>query len=241
MNLGSHDNNNANNLYRGLWYDAPIIELTEDELTMLFPSPSFAAETTAPGTKFTVEYLKALINGKDVDGCNYAIFWQYSNPDSRRFSLLQWGHGYYEFARYELFPPTISEEQDRRRKFTQDAQAALGWPPQYISDYDVTDELWFFVTSVNRTFWIVVNKGDGSSWDQELRGMMRERARQGEDLGLQTLVFIPVDDGVLELGSAHLTLDNSDLINQVMGLLNRIRPSQFPYWGYIFHRGQVTR
>ena len=59
--------------------------------------------------------------------------------------------------------------------------------------------------SMTMFFKIVGNKDDDCFWDHELWGMMCERAKKGKDLELEIVVFIPVANGVLELGSAHLT------------------------------------
>ncbi|KAI4328077.1 hypothetical protein L6164_020466 [Bauhinia variegata] len=47
-----------------------------------------------------------------------------------------------------------------------------------------------------------------------------ERARQSQVFGLQTLVCIPLANGVVELGSTELIFQNSDLMNKVRVLFN---------------------
>ncbi|MCI22003.1 transcription factor MYC2-like, partial [Trifolium medium] len=47
-----------------------------------------------------------------------------------------------------------------------------------------------------------------------------ERARQGQEHGLQTLACVPSAHGVLELGSTELIYQNNDLMNKVKMLFN---------------------
>ncbi|KAL3499897.1 hypothetical protein ACH5RR_038990 [Cinchona calisaya] len=47
-----------------------------------------------------------------------------------------------------------------------------------------------------------------------------ERARQAQGFGIQTLVCIPSENGVVELGSTDLIFKSSDLMNKVRLLFN---------------------
>ncbi|KAM1262461.1 hypothetical protein ACFX2G_028192 [Malus domestica] len=60
-----------------------------------------------------------------------------------------------------------------------------------------------------------------------------ERARQGQVFGLQTMVYVPTANGVVELGSTELIYQSSDLMNKVRVLFdfNNLEVGSWPMSG----------
>ncbi|CAG7861981.1 unnamed protein product [Brassica rapa] len=91
-------------------------------------------------------------------------------------------------------------------------------------DLEVSDPSWFYLTSMTVSF------GSGSGlpgkafatykpvWvtgSDHIMGSGCDRAKKGGDLGLQTIVCIPLDNGVLELGSTAEIQQTPDLFNKI--------------------------
>lgn len=105
-------------------------------------------------------------------------------------------------------------------------------------DEEVTDTEWFFLVSMTQSF--VHGSGlPGRAWMSEsliwvtgpdsLLSCDCDRAGQANSFGLQTLVCVPVGNGVVELGSTDLIFRNLDLMNKVKGLFD-INPGQSGSW-----------
>lgn len=107
-------------------------------------------------------------------------------------------------------------------------------------DEEVNDTEWFFLVSMAQSFvnddglpgqayfnstpvWLVGN--------ENLALSRCERARQGQEHGLQTLVCVPSVNGVLELGSTELIYQNNDFMNQVKMFFDFGSSSQVAHQG----------
>ncbi|KAL4334967.1 hypothetical protein GQ457_07G011530 [Hibiscus cannabinus] len=179
--------------------------------------------------------LQALLEGAS-NYWTYAIFWQ-SSYDYSGSASLGWGDGYYKGeedkgkAKLKASLSTAAEQEYRRRVLRELNSLITG--STVTSDgaveEEVTDTEWFFLVSMTQSFvngsglpgqalfnsnlvWVV-----GSD---RLSGSTCERARQGQVFGLQTMVCIPVADGVVELGSTEIITRSSDLMNKVRALFN---------------------
>ncbi|KAK8626270.1 hypothetical protein V6N13_133921 [Hibiscus sabdariffa] len=179
--------------------------------------------------------LQALLEGAS-NYWTYAIFWQ-SSYDYSGSASLGWGDGYYKGeedkgkAKLKASLSTAAEQEYRRRVLRELNSLITG--STVTSDgaveEEVTDTEWFFLVSMTQSFvngsglpgqalfnsnlvWVV-----GSD---RLSGSTCERARQGQVFGLQTMVCIPVADGVVELGSTEVITRSSDLMNKVRALFN---------------------
>ncbi|KAI3820918.1 hypothetical protein L1987_08472 [Smallanthus sonchifolius] len=165
----------------------------------------------------------------------YAIFWQSSVVDYTSPAVLGWGDGYYkgEVNKPKTTPSVTSlAEQEHRKKVLRELNSLISGTQvseNDVVDEEVTDTEWFFLISMTHSF---VN-GDGlpgqamfSNQPVWIAGRDRllashcERARQGQNLGLQTIVCIPLTNGVVELGSTELIYQSSSLMNEVRVLFN---------------------
>ncbi|OIW09914.1 hypothetical protein TanjilG_32063 [Lupinus angustifolius] len=187
-----------------------------------------------PQTLFNQETLQhrlqSLIEGAK-ESWTYAIFWQYDySPGS---SLLAWGDGYYKGEEHKRNLKIVSrDEQNHRKKVLRELNSLISGPSGSIDDAideEVTDTEWFFLMSMTQSY-INSDSVPGKAFfnsspvwvagADRLSGSGCERSRQGQVFGLQTLVCIPTPNGVVELGSTELILQNPDLMNKVQVLFN---------------------
>ncbi|KAK1438438.1 hypothetical protein QVD17_04247 [Tagetes erecta] len=160
----------------------------------------------------------------------YAIFWQSSVVDYSGPPVLGWGDGYYK-GEVNKSKPVVSAtslaEQQYRKKVLRELNSMISGtqaPETDAVDEEVTDTEWFFLISMTQSF----ANGNGlpgqaaftnqTVWvagSDRLMASHCERARQGQGFGLQTIVCIPTGDGVIELGSTELVLQNLDMMKKV--------------------------
>ncbi|KAI9111859.1 hypothetical protein K1719_017549 [Acacia pycnantha] len=179
--------------------------------------------------------LQALIEMAS-ESWTYAIFWQ-SSCDYSGASVLGWGDGYYKGEEFKgkgkaKMTASSAAEQQHRKKVLRELNSLISGSssaPDDAVDEEVTDTEWFFLVSMTQSFY---NGGglpgqaflnSSPVWvagSDRLAASTCERARQGQLFGLQTLVCIPSASGVVELGSAELIFQNSDLMNKVRDLFN---------------------
>ncbi|XP_010481407.1 PREDICTED: transcription factor bHLH28-like [Camelina sativa] len=180
----------------------------------------------------------------------YAIFWKPSYFDLSGESVLKWSDGVYNGDDEEKTGrrlrrtikktiPSSPEEKERRRRVLRELNSMISGETfpvveeddakDDVDDVEVTDTEWFFLVSMTWTF------GNGSGlagkafttynpvWvtgSDQIYGSGCDRAKQGGGLGLQTIVCIPSDNGVLELGSTEQIRQNSDLFNKIRFLFS---------------------
>jgi len=172
--------------------------------------------------------LQALLESAN-DTWTYAIMWQQAN-DSPFSSLLGWCDSYYngEEDKENVGSNISSPEQEHHIKVLTEVNSLISGDSvsDELSavDEEVIDTEWFFLVSMPHSFvndddlpgqayfnstpvWLVGSENLALSWC--------ERARQGQEHGLQTLVCIPSANGVLELGSTELIYQSNDFMNQV--------------------------
>ena len=142
--------------------------------------------------------LQALI--EEARQCwTYAIMWG-SSYDNSGTSILRWADGYYK---------------GKKANAADDKE-------------DVSHTEWFFLKSKMQLFL----NGSGSPgqafltsrmvWVAGLNSLAScscNRARMGQVSGLQTMVWVPSANGIVELGSTALIFQSSDMINKVSFLL----------------------
>ncbi|KAK8578857.1 hypothetical protein V6N13_142144 [Hibiscus sabdariffa] len=179
--------------------------------------------------------LHALLEGAR-NGWTYAIFWQ-SSYDYSGTAALGWGDGYYKGeedkgkAKLKASSSTVAEQEHRKRVLRELNSLISGSiaTTDDAVDEEVTDTEWFFLVSMTQSF--VSGSGlpgqafysSSPVWvagSDRLAGLTCERARQGQVFGLQTMVCIPVANGVVELGSTELITQSSDLMNNVRALFS---------------------
>ncbi|XP_010530031.1 PREDICTED: transcription factor MYC4 [Tarenaya hassleriana] len=188
--------------------------------------------------------LQALIEGAR-ETWTYAIYWQLSydsiagGGDGEGTAFLGWGDGYYKGEEdkgksKKRCSSVNAVEQEHRKRVIRELNAlisggAVAGAADDAGDEEVTDTEWFFLVSMTqsflngtglpgqaflhcRTIWL---SGSGA-----LAGSGCERAQQGQIYGLRTLVCIPSDNGVVELGSTDVIQQSSDLMEKVNTLFN---------------------
>nr|POF23758.1 transcription factor myc2 [Quercus suber] len=187
--------------------------------------------------------LQALIEGAR-ESWTYAIFWQSSYDYSSSASVLGWGDGYYKGeddeskSKAKNKTSSSAAEQEHRKKVLRELNSLISGSATPATDdaidEEVTDTEWFFLVSMTQSF---VNGGglpgqaffnSSPIWvtgADRLVSSPCDRARQGQDFGLQTMVCIPSANGVVELGSTEpgdgfLANQSPDLMNKVRVLFN---------------------
>ncbi|CAN0908148.1 Transcription factor MYC2 [Linum grandiflorum] len=243
MNLWTDDNASVmeafmNSDLTSLWPPPPLPP----------PPPHSSSASTSAHAGVTVnqdslqQRLQALIDGAR-ENWTYAIFWQssydFSGASSSSSSVLAWGDGYYKgdeqkgntnksSARKNYTPA----EQEHRKKILRELNSLISGPNSASDDAvdeEVTDTEWFFLVSMTQSFVNGVGLPGQSffngspAWivgSDRMAASSCERAKQGQVFGLQTMVCIPSQNGVVELGSSELIPQSSDLMNKVRVLFN---------------------
>nr|QWJ73411.1 Myelocytomatosis transcription factor 5 [Isatis tinctoria] len=202
--------------------------LNSSDLWPLAPA-NLSLETTLQ------ERLHAVLNVTQ-EAWSYAIFWKPLFHDISGESVLKWGDGVYkgeETDKTRQRRKTKAEEKNIRNKVFRELSSMISgdFCPVMDEDDDVelTDTEWFYLVSMTCSF----RSGSGLAgkafatynpvWVtglDKINGSGCGRANQGGDLGLQTIVCIPSDKGVLELGSTEQIRHNSDLIQKIHSLFN---------------------
>ncbi|KAL9246932.1 hypothetical protein vseg_020410 [Gypsophila vaccaria] len=208
------------------------------------PSPSpFPSSTAAVPSSTAAVYtqeslqqrLQALIDSPPArHSWTYAVFWQYS-LDFTGQPLLGWGDGYYKGDDKAKAMSSSSSsavlnpaEQEHRKRVLRELNSLIsGAPPSDDAaavDEDVTDTEWFFLISMTQSF----QSGEDlpgqahlscspiwAAGSERLLGSPCGRAKQGAEFGLQTMVSIPVVNGVVELGSTEVVFQCPELMARV--------------------------
>ncbi|CAN1173634.1 Transcription factor MYC2 [Linum perenne] len=233
-----------------LWTDdnASVMEaFMNSDLSSLWPPPpppphSSSASASAPAPPVNQDSLQqrlqALIDGA-TENWTYAIFWQSSYEfNGSSSSVLGWGDGYYKGD--ELKDNNIKSntrnytpaEQEHRKKVLRELNSLIAGPNSASDDAvdeEVTDTEWFFLVSMTQSFANGVGLpgqvfySGSPAWlvgSDRMAAATCERAKQGQVFGLKTMVCIPSENGVLELGSSELIPHSSDLMNKVRVLFN---------------------
>lgn len=204
--------------------------LTSSDLCPLAPA-NLGLETTLQ------KRLNAVLSGTH-EAWTYAIFWKPSYYDFSGESVLKWGDGIYKGEDGDSLRRRgkTTADKDHRSKVLRELSSMISGEAFPVmnddgddDDVEVTDTEWFYLVSMTSSF------GNGSGlagktfatykpvWvtgSEQIYGSGCDRAKQGGDLGLQTIVYIPSGNGVLELGSTEQIRQNSDLINKIRFLFN---------------------
>nr|QWJ73409.1 Myelocytomatosis transcription factor 3 [Isatis tinctoria] len=185
--------------------------------------------------------LQALIESAG-ESWTYAIFWQISHdfesPTGENTLILGWGDGYYkgeedkEKKKKKKSSNSNSAEQEHRKRVIRELNSLISGGngvSDEANDEEVTDTEWFFLVSMTQSFANGVGLPGESflnsrviwlSGSGALTGSGCERASQGQVYGLQTMVCIAAENGVVELGSSEVINQSSDLMDKVNNLFN---------------------
>jgi hypothetical protein len=159
-------------------------------------------------------------NRNENMGWTYAIYWKLSY-DYSPVPFLKWGVGYYKG---KAKTTSSAAEQEHSKMFLNLGLLSSGSVADDTDDDELTSTEWFFQVSKMQSF---VN-GSGLPGQafihsslvwvtgaDRLASWPCERARHGQLSGLQTMVCVPMVDGVVELGSTELIRQSSDLMNNL--------------------------
>ncbi|WOG90110.1 hypothetical protein DCAR_0209351 [Daucus carota subsp. sativus] len=202
------------------------------------PPPHPIPTTTSSFNQETLQHRLQTVIDTATENWTYAIFWQPDNNATyapSASSILGWADGYYKGEDKEKARANASsaDEQAHRKKVLRELNSLIsggqtGSPDEAV-DEEVTDTEWFFLVSMTQNF---VNGsglpgqafvGNSTVWvsgGERLLGCECERARQAQVFGLQTLVCIPSENGVVELGSTEVIYQSLDLMNKVRVLFD---------------------
>ncbi|XP_058738774.1 transcription factor MTB1-like [Vicia villosa] len=181
--------------------------------------------------------LSELVENSSTFNWNYAIFWQLSQSKTGDY-VLGWGDGCCrepneeEQQENEVLTLGRNEEQERveqnmRKRVLQKLHKAFGGSDEdnYAFGLDrVTDTEMFFLASMYFSF----PKGYGGPgkcfdsgqnlWFKSLSDDYCVRSFLAKSAGIQTVVLLPTDFGVLELGSVRILPQSFELLNNVKSL-----------------------
>ncbi|KAJ0252738.1 Transcription factor bHLH28 [Hirschfeldia incana] len=152
--------------------------------------------------------LQAVLNGTH-EAWTYAIFWTPSYYDFSGESVLKWGDGIYK-----------GEETDKTLRRRRTMISHVGDE----NDVEVSDMEWFYMVSMTISFGsetglpgkaFATYKPVWVTGSDHISASGCDRAKNGGALGLQTIVCIPLDNGVLELGSTVEIQHSPDLFNKI--------------------------
>lgn len=201
------------------------------------PTPVYFTQETLQ------QKLQILIEGAK-ESWAYAIFWQSSMDVGSGATLLGWGDGYCKGSeddkrkRKANTEASAAEQEHRKRVLRQlnslISGGAAGFSMDDAVEEEVTDSEWFFLVSMTQSF---VN-GAGipgqvffagtPSWiagGDRLALAHCERARQAQTFGIQTMVCVPVANGVVELGSTEIIFNSAEVMSKIVFSFNSFENS----------------
>lgn len=175
-----------------------------------------------------------------IQSWTYAIFWQLARSGKEE-QVLCWGDGYFNpnnpdpslFSHSTKQFASTETDQQRRRKVLRELQAMVGGHDLAELDAtlnaDVTDTEWFFLVSMMNTFPVGIGTpGIAYATSQYIwvagphqsQSLHCPRAQLAQQFGIHTIVCLPTNAGVLELGS-------TDLIPETLAVLHIVK-NTFP-------------
>ncbi|CAA7014627.1 unnamed protein product [Microthlaspi erraticum] len=212
---------------------------TGDNLSLIESLLTSSGESALPPANLNTDNtlqkrLHAVLNGTH-GAWTYAIFWRSSLDDCSGEPVLTWADGIIkgEEGKIRRRKKTAAEKEHRNRVLRDLTSMITGQDLPMMDDDDVddddddvevTDTEWFYLVSMTWSY----RSGSGLAgkafatynpvWvtgSDQILGSGCNRAKQGGELGLQTIVYIPSDNGVLELGSSEEIRHNLDLFNKI--------------------------
>ncbi|KAL0693302.1 hypothetical protein Bca4012_060482 [Brassica carinata] len=165
--------------------------------------------------------LQAVLNGTH-EAWTYAIFWTPSYYDYSGDSVLKWGDGIYKGQEAD------NSRRRRRTMAENEHRSTISDEALPVMDgedgVEVSDMEWFYMVSMTVSFGsetglpgkaFATYKPVWITGSDHISASGCDRAKKGVDSGLQTIVCIPLDNGVLELGSTVEIQQNLDLFNKI--------------------------
>nr|WCO08255.1 hypothetical protein [Suaeda aralocaspica] len=201
---------------------------------MVFSSSSSSSLISPPNSPTLHQKLELLLHNQQ-HWWNHAIFWRTSTSSIHdtcsSFSLV-WGEGYFQGLQSPSTKPnkrpTFLFSQDQPDHFGNEGGSSL-------DDVTSTDAEWFYMTSPSRTYPLKHRASTAAcgsalakafttgslvwlSGAHSLRLYNCERAKEAQSHGLNTLVCLPIPNGVLELCSVDVVEENWALVQQAHSL-----------------------
>ncbi|KAL2978148.1 hypothetical protein AAZX31_13G103400 [Glycine max] len=197
--------------------------------------------STDPGLR---QRLYQLVEGSKW---NYAVFWQVAVLKSGG-SALVWGDGHCSDPKGERNGVGKEDEQEVRKNVLQKLDACFGGSVSKEANYArldrVSDLLMFYLSSMCYIFGFDSPCGPGSSfksgkliWASDAAGCLNQlesRSFMGKLAGLQTVVFVPLKSGVVELGSLEMVPEEHGVVEMVRTAFGESSPGQAKVFPKIF-------
>lgn len=165
----------------------------------------------------------------------YAIFWQLTGTEVGQRALV-WGDGELRRKETDLAGerPVDREQQKSRIQFLQTLEAIVKGARDTSDDLTqefVSDVEWFFLSCMAHTFQEgrcvpgrALMRGEYEWLNEPGNPDLCERGQFAQMAGLQTLVAVPVHQGVVELGSTETIPIDNVLLEQIYQLFGRGDP-----------------
>ncbi|KAL2323469.1 hypothetical protein Fmac_027848 [Flemingia macrophylla] len=183
--------------------------------------------------------------GQLVEGSkwNYAVFWQVATLKSGG-SALVWGDGHFSDSK----GVGKEDEHEVRKKVLQKLDACFAGSVSKEVNYarldKVSNLLMFYLTSMCYIFGFDSPCGPGSSfksgkliWASDAADCLNQletRSFLGNLAGLQTVVFVPLKTGVVELGSIEMLPEEQGIVEMVRTAFGESSPGQAKVFPKIF-------
>lgn len=182
---------------------------------------SFVPPTRDPGIQ---QGLSHLVQETDW---NYAIFWQLVGSKSGG-STLVWGDGHCRNPKNGASGPVDKKKEALKKRVLESLQSCFG-----ASEEDsfarklvgVSDLEMFYLASMYYTFQVDSHCGPGDSfksgkviWASDLSGCShhyQSRSYLARVAGFQTVVFVPLKSGVVELGTMSSAMEEQNIVEMV--------------------------
>ncbi|XP_057519207.1 transcription factor bHLH3-like [Amaranthus tricolor] len=184
----------------------------------------------------------------DSSSWNYAIFWQIVSSKKDGRSILIWGDGHCRDPKEVLAMERgdcgesnggTSKKDEAKKKVLEKLHACFGGSKEdnFVATLDrVSDVEMLYLTSMYYWFWLDSSVGpakcltsgrpiwvlDGKSCSNHYQ----TRAHLADCGRIQTVVFVPVNSGVLELGSIRMVLEEQNVVQMAKHIFGEPRPFQ---------------
>lgn len=201
---------------------------THDDASAIATSSSSALPAGATSEQNDSPLLRRLhtLVEESSEDWTYGIFWQLSLGPSGE-PMLGWGDGYYKGPRESDFVEPRQTQTDehklQRKKVFRELQALVSYSDDDGTE-DVSDTEWFYLVSMAHSF----AQGVGTPGQALASGRYRwleqadkasnqvcTRANLAKMAGIQTILCVPIMDGVVELGSTDLIHERWEVVQHI--------------------------
>lgn len=183
----------------------------------------------------------------EVSKCTYAIFWQVVGLKSGG-SALGWGDGFCRDHKGGDLNGAGKEKEEMKLRVLQKLRACFGGPKEADSARSdrVSDLDMFYSTSMYYIFGFDSRYGPGSSfksgksvwaWDfSHCLNQYESRSFLANLAGFQTVAFVPLKSGVVELGSKEVMPEDFNILEMIRTTFGEPNSGQTKVYPKIFGR-----